>query len=201
MNKIKVIGLTGPSGSGKSQFCEILKGYNIPCINSDKVAREIVLPDSKCLKLLTQRFGDILNDDGTLNRKALAKIAFSSKENTADLNKITHPFIMEKINKKIEVLQNKGEKIVVLEAPQLFESNADKLCDLIVCVIADRNLRERRIINRDNISLKEAKCRLNSALPDSFYIENSDIVIYNNDENTEQLHLKANQLLSKINNN
>lgn len=198
MSKIKVIGLTGPSGSGKSSLCNVLKDLGVSCINSDKVSREVVLPGTKCLKLLVERFGNILNNDGTLNRKALAEIAFSSKQNTNDLNKITHPFIMERVKELIENAQDNGEKIIIIEAPQLFESKANEICDLIVCIIADKNLRTTRIINRDNVTENEATARLNSALDDNYYINNSDMVIYNN-FSKEQLNKAAKELLININ--
>lgn len=178
---IFVIGLTGPTGAGKSIAAKIFAQKNIPVINADLVAREVVQPGSKALKMLCQRFScEILNPDGSLNRKELATRAFKDKESTQALNRITHPFIIERINERIKALENAGAKAVLIDAPLLFEAGADKFCNTTIAVLADVDIRLERIIKRDKITKQQALRRIQSQKPDNFYKTRTDHIIYNN---------------------
>ena len=187
MGKSKIIGLCGISGSGKSTVCEMLKNYGFAIIDADKVAREVTKPHEKCLELLANEFGnDIISDDGSLDRRRLGSICFSSKEKTAKLNEITLPCIVERINQKITNLKKEGYEYIVLDAPTLFEAGADKLCDIILAVTADRKLLKKRIMSRDNISEEDAENRLNRAHSVEFLKEHCDYII-NNDKTLDEL--------------
>lgn len=192
-NKI-IIGLTGTSGSGKSTVADIFKKSGCKIIDADLVARKVMIPPSKCLDELCIKFGDdILNFDGTLKRALLAQRAFSSKENTELLNSITHPFIVTKINNDIKQSFENGYNIVVVDAPQLFESKCNNICNIIVSVIAPTDIRLGRIIARDNITKFQAMQRMSAQHTDEFFKENCDYVINNNTtvlelvKNTEKL--------------
>ena len=174
---MKIIGLTGASGSGKSTVAIAL---GVPVVDADKAAR-VAVQNPECLNKLAEIFGEeILNEDKTLNRKELAKRAFVSKEKTEMLNSITHPFIIKIMNDEIEGYKNKGETAVLLDAPQLFEAECDKMCDVVIGVIADKNIRKQRIIARDNISEKDADLRISASKSDEFFKQNCDYVIINN---------------------
>lgn len=176
---MKIIGLTGASGSGKSV---IAKMFGFPIVDADKAARVAVEID-ECLESLVENFGkEILNQDKTLNRKELAKRAFISKEKTEILNSITHPFIIKIMNDEIDMHKQNGESAVVLDAPQLFEAGCEKMCDVVIGVLADKDLRKKRIMARDNISEKDAVLRLSASKSDEFFIENCDYIIINNDD-------------------
>jgi len=171
----KVIGLTGPTGSGKSSAAFIAKGLKIKVVDCDKVAREAVKKGSKGLKALTDVFGMcIINKDGTLNRKELARRAFVSKENTDLLNKTILPFISELVRTQI-----KG-KVVLLDAPTLFESGINEICDVTLAVLADTDIRKKRIMSRDNLGEDEAMLRITAGKSDGFYKEKADYIVYNN---------------------
>lgn len=145
-----VLGITGGTGSGKSTVCECLKKLGAEIIDADKIARSIVLPGSPVLKSLAESFGgDILLPDGTLDRKALAGKAFSSEENTRLLNSLTHPEIIKECNEKIAEKRSKCSFIVV-DAPLLFVSGLDKLCDVTARVDAPAEMRLERIMQRDS---------------------------------------------------
>lgn len=176
---MKIIGLTGASGSGKSV---IAKMFGFPIVDADKAARVAVEID-ECLESLVENFGkEILNQDKTLNRKELAKRAFISKEKTEILNSITHPFIIKIMNDEIDMHKQNGEGAVVLDAPQLFEAGCEKMCDVVIGVLADKDLRKKRIMARDNISENDAALRLSASKSDEFFIENCDYIIINNDD-------------------
>ncbi|MFR7818918.1 dephospho-CoA kinase [Candidatus Pseudoruminococcus sp.] len=177
MKKI-VIGLTGQTGAGKSTVSDAMKKCGCGIIDADKIAREVVEPKTDCLKMLTNAFGcDIINKDGSLNRKKLAEKAFSSKENTKLLNEITHPHIVELTKQRIAEYFANGCEIVVFDAPQLFESGSDKLCDIIVSVIASQECRLQRIISRDSISREQALSRMKVQLSEEYFREHSDYIL------------------------
>lgn len=177
MKKI-VIGLTGQTGAGKSTVSNAMKKCGCGIIDADKIAREAVEPKTACLKMLTNDFGcDIINKDGSLNRKKLAEKAFSSKENTQLLNEITHPYIVELTKQRIAEYFASGCNIVVFDAPQLFESGSDKLCDIIVSVIASQECRLARIISRDGVSREQALSRMKVQLSEEYFKRHSDYII------------------------
>lgn len=172
-----IIGLTGPTGAGKSALSHVAEQSGFDIIDCDKVARKAVEKGTKGLKALADTFGKgILNKDGTLNREELAKIAFSSGENTELLNKTLLPHIAEMIKGMI-----KNER-TLLDAPTLFESGLDAICDKTVAVLSDKETRLNRIINRDNIDRAAALLRIGAGKSDDYYIKKADYVIYNNDD-------------------
>lgn len=172
-----VIGLTGPTGSGKSSAASLCEKYGIKLVDCDKVARKATEKGSGALKELSKAFGsDILNGDGSLNRKALASKAFATKEKTELLNKTIFPFIKELVISEIDC-----EK-VLLDAPTLFESGINSICFKTVAVLADDKIRLDRIIKRDDLTEAEAKLRMSAGKNDDFYKENADYIIYNNSD-------------------
>lgn len=177
---IRIIGLTGQTGAGKSTVAKILEENGLFIINADSVAHEVVEKGEPTLAKLSDSFGeDIINPDGTLNRKLLAKRAFSSRENTDLLNSITHPAITERIRLKISKAFENGENAIVLDAPQLFESGENEMCDIVVTVTSPLTIRLNRIMSRDDVSEEEAMLRINAQHSEEYYIKNSDIVIRN----------------------
>lgn len=179
--KATVIGLTGQTGAGKSTASKVMQKMGCSIIDADKVSREVIKPGAKCMKMLTNAFGcDIIKDNNSLNRALLAQRAFSSKENTRLLNSITHPFIIERVNEYIKMFEANGARFIVFDAPQLFESGADKLCDVIISVTAPKEVRLKRITERDNLSQEEAQQRMNAQLSEEFFKENSDFVLDGN---------------------
>lgn len=193
MKKCKIIGLTGQSGAGKSTVAKYFENNNINVINADEIVKKIYSADSVCLKAVCSAFGnDIIKDDNSLDRKLLAKRAFASKSDTELLNSIVHPFVMAEFLKKTKEAINQGAKYIIYDAPQLFESNADIVCDYIVSVVADEVVRIERICKRDNLTKELAKMRVNAQLSEDFFKEQSDYIIENNsdvDALQEQINL------------
>ena len=178
-----IIGLTGPTGSGKSSVYTACEKYGIKVINCDLLARKAVEKGSAGLRAVTESFGsDILQADGSLNRKALAAKAFSTAENTEKLNCTLLPFIVEK------VFENANGERVLLDAPTLFESGIDSACFKTVAVLAKDSIRLTRIMQRDNISESEARLRMNAGKNDNFYKEKADYIIYNNGDRADFLN-------------
>ena len=184
-----VIGLTGPSGSGKGKIAEILSEYNVEHINADSVYHNILIPPSPCLDELVENFGyKILNAGGQLDRRALGAIVFGddNKRKLEKLNSITHKYVCARIRQIIRYFESTNCKACVIDAPLLLESGLERDCDFVISVLADKELRAQRIANRDNISFEDANLRISSQKSDSFYIDGADIVVYNNGDE-EQL--------------
>lgn len=199
MKKCRIIGLTGQSGAGKSTVAKFLEQNGFYVINADLLVRKIYNSGSPCLKTIAAVFGeDIITDNGTPDRKLLAERAFSSKENTALLSSIVHPFVTAELFDEIKKAAEIGTTTVVYDAPQLFESNADVICDEIISVAAEKSVRLERICKRDNISKENALMRMNSQLDEGFFRENSDYIIENNSD-LSSLNVQLVGLLKQLN--
>lgn len=180
MSESMIIGLTGQTGAGKSTVSEIFGHSGFALIDADRIARKVVEPGMPCLAELFDYFGDaVRNPDDTLNRKALAKIVFTDEKKLESLNSITHPFITEEIFRQINEYHQQGRKLILLDAPTLFESKASDFCDMIISVLAPPEVRRERIMKRDGITEEAAHERMNAQLPEEFFIKHSDYVIRN----------------------
>lgn len=175
-----ILGLTGKTGAGKSMVCSLLKERGCYIIDADKVAREILEPDSPVIEELKTTFGeDVVKYNGEVDRKILAAKAFSSREKTEKLNAITHPVIREKILEEIDVAKIEEYEVCVIDAAALLESEIKNDCNYIAVVFAPVDVRLKRIIERDNMSVTDAKRRIDAQKEDEFYLKNADIIIIN----------------------
>lgn len=177
---MKIIGLTGLTGAGKSTVAQKLMAYGCYHIDADKVAREVINNNENVKYKLKERFGnDVINADGTINRPILASRAFSDEDSTNALNEITHPAVTEEIKSIIKDIKEVGYRGVIIDAIALFESGEDELCDFTVAVIAPLDIRLERIMERDNITEEKALERINAQKDESFFTEKADFVLWN----------------------
>lgn len=177
---MKIIGLTGLTGAGKSTVAQKLMAYGCYHIDADKVAREVINNNENVKNKLKERFGeDVINSDGTTNRPLLASRAFSSEENTNALNEITHPAVTKEIQSIIKDMEEVGYRGVIIDAIALFESGEDALCDFTVAVVAPKEIRLERIMKRDNITEEKALERINAQKNESFFTSRADFVLWN----------------------
>ncbi len=180
INTIRVIGLTGPTGAGKSLVADTFRAAGLPIVDADLVARQVTEPHTDCLNALRAAFGDdILHADGSLNRRELARRAFATPETAERLNRITHPAIMAAIRRQLEDLADVGHPLAVLDAPLLYEAGADALCDRIIAVIAPTEMRLDRIMARDGLDREAATRRMNAQPNDDFYTRDGVTVLIN----------------------
>ena len=175
---MKIIGVTGSSGAGKDTLCEILENkYNAEIVDADKIARKLSKKGTMYLKSIVDCFGsNIINRQGELNRKKLASIIFEDEKKREELNKLTFIYVVDEIKRQINKLK---KDIIVVNAPLLFESNLNQICDFVIAIIADRDIQIERIMQRDNLSKEEAEKRLNMQNTNEFFEENADYIIYN----------------------
>lgn len=167
---MKVIGLCGSSGSGKGYVCAIFEEYNVKCIDTDQVYKDLTLPNAPCVVELVGYFGKgIINADGSLNRGELARLVFQdekSEQNRKALNEISHRHIRKKTEALIKEYEAFGYDATVVDAPVLFESGFDELCDATICVTAPADEKLERIIKRDCITKEQALARLSKQKSD-----------------------------------
>ncbi len=195
---MKVIGLTGPTGSGKSTLARLAKTKGFEVVDCDKEARMATEKGSLGLQALIKVFGDdVLLSDGSLDRKKLAEKAFKTQENIEILNKTLLPFILEIIKQRINEFEMAGYSKVLLDAPTLYESGADALCDEVLVVLCDGETRKKRIIARDSLTETQADIRLKASKPDKFYLDKTKHIIYNTDD-SEQFLIDSAVVLDRL---
>ena len=195
MKHYKLIGLTGQSGAGKSTVAEVFAKLGAYVINADKIVAELYNAGSPCLKAVAAEFGqDTIRADGTLDRRLLAQRAFASRERTDALNRLVHPFVTARL---LELLRG-AEGMVVFDAPQLFEADADVICDAVVAVTADKDIRVNRIIKRDSLSEEQAMLRVNAQYGEEYFRARADYIIENNFDE-ESLRTQAEKVYNKLN--
>lgn len=175
-----IIGITGSSGAGKSTICEALKkNYKAKIINADKIAKKLSKKGTNYIIDIIKKFGkDIVDEEGELKRKKLAEIIYSDPKKREELNNCTFKYIKKEIEKEIEKIN--GDTIAVIDAPLLFESELNKICDKVIGVISKKELQIERIVARDNIDYEQAEKRLAAQQTNEFYIKNCDDIIENN---------------------
>ena len=186
---IPVIGLTGQTGAGKSTFAEMLKEKGYYIIDTDILARKAVESRAVIDQLCKCFGGDILRN-GVLDRRELARRAFSSPEKTELLNSVTHPEIIRLTVEEIHRAEAENAKAAVVDAPVLFECALAEICDFTVCVTAPEEERISRIMARDSISREDALLRISAQKPEKYYLEKSDIIIKNGKNDDMRLQLE-----------
>ena len=194
-----VLGLTGPTGAGKSTVAKVFQqnGYHI--VDTDKIAKNILQKNSPILPKIADAFGDdIINSNGEVDRKLLAKRAFKDRESTNKLNSIAHPAIYEVSLLEIQEYSDNGFDKFILDAPVLFESNGQRFCNKTLAIISILETRKNRIIKRDNLTPEEAMQRINAQHSNSYYTSKADYVVENNG-NFQDVQDKIALLIDNIN--
>ncbi len=161
-----IVGLTGGIASGKSTVSKMFEQAGIPVICADELAREAVRPGSQGLAEIRRIFGEgVLDDEGNLDREAMARLVFQDKAKRKILESIIHPRVAEEQNKRLAALERQGHSIAVVDIPLLYESGLERSVDLVVVVYAPRHIQEERLMNRDGMSADDARSRLDAQMP------------------------------------
>ena len=171
----RIIGVTGRSGCGKSLLSARLEQMGAQVLDADKIYAELLQTENPMTGMLNHRFPGVWKD-GVLDRKKLADIVFSDEQARLDLNFITHSQVKAEMHYRTVHSDN---KLIVLDVPLLFESGIDRLCDLTLAVLADREGSLLRIMKRDGIDRARAEARLNSQPDDAFYRARADLLLHN----------------------
>lgn len=194
-----VIGITGPTGAGKSIVCRLLGDWErISIVDCDRVARQVVRRGEQCLLDLAVEFSSaIVDKDGELNRRKLASIVFTDRKKLRRMEKIIYPYIMSRILQEISRREKMGDRAVFLDAPTLYQSGASLLCQKVTAVLAPPEDRLRRIMERDALTEEEARARMASQPGDDFFESRADYIIRNTGR-MSALRLEVLELQNKL---
>ena len=199
---MKILGLTGQSGAGKGVVASLFAQHGIPAVDADAVYHELLIPPSPCLDELRAEFSDaILNADGTLNRPALSALVFApteeGKARLRRLNEITHRYVIEKTVAMLVEYEKSGCQAAIIDAPLLIEAGLHRKCGHVIAVLADREVRVARLLERDRLSVEQISARLDAQRDASFYIEHADTLVYNNGT-IDELKASVSALLAEV---
>jgi dephospho-CoA kinase len=177
--QILKVAVTGGAGSGKTSVCNRLKALGVKVISADEMAREAVAPGSTAFKKIIRYFGNtVLLSDGTLNRKILRRMITDDDARLA-MERFIHHEIENLILKNVVCAEKEGCRMVVIEVPLLFELDMKEKFDWVVVVSAGKELRVKRLMDRDQTSRDEAMDLINVQMPDKEKIDRADYVVRN----------------------
>ena len=209
-NKVRVVGLTGGIGTGKSTAAEYLKKKGFAHIDADQIGRDITADGSPMLPVLDGIFGptgeygaegfDILREDGSLDRKALASIVFTDMKKKLKLDEVMFKAIIAETKRLVEVYSQDDPVGILIDAPLLFEAGLDKECDLVLLIVADMDVRIHRVCARDGATEQEVRNRINSQMSDEEKISRSHVVV-DNSGTLEELEKQLEEFFSKFSKN
>ncbi|UNU76076.1 dephospho-CoA kinase [Corynebacterium pseudodiphtheriticum] len=195
---MKIIGLTGGIGSGKSTVARILQEHGFPIVDADLIAREIVEPGQPALAELAKEFGEaILNADGSLDRGLLASRAFTTKDTTQRLNDITHPRINQRTQELFDEARENGAEAVIYDMPLLIDKGLNKDMDATIVVHAAEHVRLERLTTKRGLDVDDVRRRINAQIDDETRKQYADILLDNNGTE-EDLTQQIAQAVDKI---
>jgi dephospho-CoA kinase len=198
IKEMKVIGLTGFIGSGKSTVSQFLGKMGAKVIDADRVGHEVFKPDTEAWQLVVSTFGEqVVGADGIINRKKLGAIVFDNPDARKQLNQIMHPRIYEYVKARLETYRQQGIAVVVLEAPLLLEAGWTSLVDEVWVTTALEDTVLKRLRERTGLSEAESMTRIRSQLGANECLKQADMVI-NTDCSLDELKAKVRQLWHKL---
>ena len=178
---MKIVGLTGGIGSGKSTVLEIFKKIGVNTYNADESAKKLISSNKKIIYSIKQLFGEDIYNENDLNSELVSKIVFNHKEKLKSLNSIIHPEVAKDFDSFC--LNNKDKKYIVKEAAIIFETKTENLFDKIVYVRAPKEIRIDRVMLRDNVSKEDVLNRIRNQIAEHLIIDKCDYIIDNIDLN------------------
>jgi len=177
----RVIGLTGGIGSGKSTVSQYLSELGATIVDADKIGHEIYQPNTTVWQQLIETFGkQILTPDNTVDRKKLGEIVFGNPELLKKLDNLVLPAMFQIAKKKIESACKQGARVVILDAPTLFEAKWDSLVEEVWVVVADEAIVIKRAMARTGLPEAQIRSRINAQMSNEQKIKRSNVVIHNN---------------------
>jgi dephospho-CoA kinase len=177
---MRVFGLTGNIGSGKSTVAAMLRDAGIPVLDVDRISKEVTAPGGRAYDAVVQAFGrGIVRDDGSIDRKRLGEIVFADPRLRSQLEAITHPAILEGVKEAIAGIKREGHRAAVVEATLIHESGRKGLFEAVISVSCDRETAISRLATRDGMTRAQAEARLRAQMPADLKAGASDYLIDN----------------------
>jgi len=195
---MKVIGLTGGIGSGKSTVSQFLAELGAVILNADEVGHKAFKPDTEIWREVVTAFGrQIVTPDGNIDRKKLGNIVFGNAESLSRLNQIMHPQMYALVKAQLEEHRQQETRVVVLEAPLLLEADWTSLVDEVWVTTASEATVLKRLEERSGMSQAESLTRIRSQLPSAERVRQADVVI-NTDCDLDELKSKVKELGQRL---
>lgn len=195
---MKIIGITGPTGAGKTTALRAVTDLGGCVIDCDQVYHQLLEESAPMRNELTERFGSgILDSEQRLDRKKLGALVFQDKALLTDLNTITHRYVCQRVEELLRTAQAEGRPLAAVDAIALIESGLGTLCDAVVGILAPPEVRVRRIMARDGISEDYARMRVKAQQSDAFFQQNCTAILENTGEEAG-LTRQAKALFEKI---
>lgn len=180
---MKIIGITGGIGSGKSTASDYLRRKGFSIIDADELARSVTEKGSPALAEIRKVFGStVFTKSGDLDRKKMAGIVFADMEKKRWLETIVTDRVYAMLKEKTDRSRDEGEGILFLDAPLLFETKVDQMVDLVWLVTADENIRVQRVSARDGMAPEEVRSRIRSQMPEEEKAARSQVILNNSGE-------------------
>lgn len=176
---MRIIGITGGTGTGKTTALDVLRRMGALCLDCDEIYHELTNTSDALREAIERRFGEMYTAEGRLDRKKLGNIVFNDPRALAELNLITHGFVDDEIKKRLRDHAMRGGKLAAIDAIALIESGASRFCTETFGITAPRELREQRIMAREGISREYARLRIDAQQPDEYYNRNCTSIIEN----------------------
>lgn len=195
---MKLIGLTGTSGSGKGYVSACFARRGIDSIDTDAIVHRLYREDVACIAALESAFGPLRDGSGIIDRRRLAGIVFTDKEKLATLNAIVHLFVQREVERICREREAEGCAVLLLDAPQLYEAGMEEICHKVVAVTAPEALRIERIRARDHIDGSAAEMRIKNQHCDAFFEERADFVIRN--DGVASVEAQVDRLIGELEN-
>lgn len=179
---MKIIGITGGVGAGKSTVLDYLREqFHAYVIQADQVGHQVMEPGEICYSQVIALFGEhILKKDKTIDRKAVSDVVFGNEEKLKKLNEIIHPAVRQSVLEEIQLQKEKKTAIVVVEAALLLEEHYEKFCDKVWYVHTDREIRISRLMANRGYSREKSESIISSQAPDEYFAKHADYIIRNN---------------------
>lgn len=193
-----IIGITGPTGAGKTTALREIEKLGGAVIDCDAVYHNLLERDIALQGMLESAFGPLRDESGAIDRKKLGTIVFGDPEKLEKLNAIAQTATVRRTQELLEEYRAKGRKLVAIDAIALLESSLAKLCDATIAVIAPQEVRVQRIMAREGISEDYAWARVRAQRPDQFFAEGCAHILYNDCGTAEEFSRKAEEFLKEI---
>lgn len=190
-----VIGITGPTGAGKTTALRVLEGMGGVIIDCDAVYHELLKSNYTLQSELEARFGVLTDENGVFDRKKLGAVVFKDPAALADLNAIAHRHVVLAVK---EILANSTAPIAAIDAIALFESGLDELCQTTLAITAPAEIRVERIMAREGISREYAQSRVNAQHPEEFYTSRCQHILCNDCSSAQEFADRASTLFQTI---
>lgn len=176
---MRIIGLTGGIGSGKTTVAERLRQKGAFIVDADKVAREVVEPGQPALAELAEAFDGVITAEGVLDRAELARQAFATPEATQQLNNITHPRIRERTDELFATAREEGREVVVYDMPLLIENGETETVDTVLVVDTPDEIRVSRLVDSRGLDEDDARRRIAAQIDRDTRLAAADVVLDN----------------------